>query len=151
MRKQSCQLSMLFHHVLGYSELHPCALCPCRHGQLSRAMRNRGIEIFIPPESPSSPLPDPTTAPSARPEAAEGTGIVDAAAHLEHSSALAVGGDLERMLAAEGVPGTALPRAMAAAHLAVARAAAEYHRWVGCCQEFPSNAVPGCLCRGVLQ
>ena len=92
-------------------------------------MRNRGIEIYIPPDLPVSPLLDPATVPSACSEAAQGTGMTDAAAHLEHSGALAVGGDLERMLAAEGVPGTALPRAMAAAHLSVARAAAEYHRW----------------------
>ena len=90
-------------------------------------MRNRGIEIYLPPDTTFAPLLDATAAPSAHPEV-EGDSAAGATALLQGSGALEVGGDLERMLAAEGVPGASLPRAMAAAHLSVARTAAEYHR-----------------------
>ena len=71
----------------------------CRHGELSQAMRNRGIEVFM--ESPSHAQPD---------------------AHSPQAA------DLKALLAVAGVPGSVLPEAMVAAHLACLQQAALYHR-----------------------
>lgn len=71
-----------------------------RHGELSQAMRNRGMEVFMDSFSP---------------------------ARLDADSAEIA--DLEAMLAVAGVPGSALPKAMAAAHLACLHQAALHHRY----------------------
>ena len=63
-------------------------------------MRNRGIEVFMDSFSP---------------------------ARLDADSAEVA--DLEAMLAVAGVPGSALPKAMAAAHLACLHQAALHHRY----------------------
>ena len=70
----------------------------CRHGELSQAMRNRGIEIF---------MGNTTTSPGMR-----------------HTLAA----DLQALLSVSGVPGNALPEAMVAAHLACTEDAALHHR-----------------------
>lgn len=71
----------------------------CRHGELSQAMRNRGIEIFM--------------------------GSASAASADVHSPEAA---DLEALLAVAGVPGNALPEAMVAAHMACLLQATLHHR-----------------------
>lgn len=72
----------------------------CRHGELSQAMRNRGIEIFMGRSTPAD----------------LGTQSAEAA-------------DLEALLAVSGVPGNALPKAMVAAHLACLQDATLHHRY----------------------
>ena len=86
-------------------------MCGCgRHGELSRAMRNRGVEIFV--EAPRLDWRD----------AADVTGSM-----LEsHESADSQ--DLMALLSLQGVPGSVLPRSMVDAHLAVAQEAAHCHR-----------------------
>ncbi|GAB4814208.1 hypothetical protein N2152v2_001254 [Parachlorella kessleri] len=80
-----------------------------RHGEVSRAMRNRGIEIFLLPADPRAP-----------------------AGPLNGSSLPAAGNlhaqELEATLGYEGIPGRALPHAMAAAHAEVVAHAAQRHR-----------------------
>ena len=72
----------------------------CRHGELSQAMRNRGIEVFM--GSPSAAEP----------------GVRDT-----------MTADLQALLSVSGVPGKALPEAMVAAHLACTEDAALHHRY----------------------
>lgn len=84
---------------------------PCRHGEVSRAMRNRGIEIFLLPQAPERPV---AAAAAAGP-----------AGDSQQSGSL---GEVQQVLALAGVPGTSLPLAMAAAHAEVAAYAAERHR-----------------------
>ena len=77
-----------------------------RHGEVSRAMRNRGVEVFLPPPAPAAeeaPQPQEDCEPAARPDP-----------HL--SEALPLLSDLQLLVSARGVPGRALPAAMAAAH-----------------------------------
>ena len=73
----------------------------CRHGELSQAMRNRGIEVFM--GSPSAVEP----------------GMRDTMA-----------ADLQALLSVSGLPGNTLPEAMVAAHLACTGDAALHHRYV---------------------
>lgn len=83
----------------------------CRHGELSRAMRNRGVEVFV-----------------------EGRGLdrkddaVDVTGSMLESHGSAETQDLMALLSLQGVPGSALPRSMVDAHLAVAQEAARCHR-----------------------
>ncbi len=86
----------------------------CRHGELSRAMRNRGIEVFV-ADAPADEGREP-----------------DASGPLLGASETSESQDLMAVLALQGVPGSALPRAMVAAHLAVAQEAARCHRQVLC-------------------
>lgn len=77
-----------------------------RHGEVSRAMRNRGVEVFLPlpaPDAEEAPQPQEDCGPAARPDP-----------HL--SEALPLLSDLQQLMGARGVPGRALPAAMAAAH-----------------------------------
>jgi hypothetical protein len=78
----------------------------CRHGEVSRAMRNRGVEIYL--------LPEPSPA-------AAGPSLKSADAQVPAAN------DLQLALAAAGVPGWALPQAMAATHQQLAAAAAAAH------------------------
>lgn len=73
-------------------------------------MRNRGIEIFL------LPLQDEATAAVQQRQQQQGK-----QQHEQHA-------ELEQVLSLAGVPGTALPAAMAAAHAAVAEHAAQRHR-----------------------
>jgi hypothetical protein len=70
-------------------------------------MRNRGIELFLAPPQPLQPH-----APGSAQD------LTDRQTDL----------DLQRLLAAEGVPGWSLPAAMAAAHSEVAAVAVAAHR-----------------------
>ena len=79
---------------------------------MSRAMRNRGVELFLLPESPAVP-PHPL---ATRPTDAGPWPAVNSAAALLAALAL------------EGVPGWELPAAMTAAHLALGAATAAMHR-----------------------
>ena len=72
----------------------------CRHGELSQAMRNRGIEIFMGSSSAAEP-------------------------GERHTLAT----DLQALLSVSGVPGNALPEAMVAAHHACTEDAALHHRY----------------------
>lgn len=83
----------------------------CRHGEVSRAMRNRGIEVFLLP-------PHDELAAGAAAEAAGSAVVPGADEHAE----------LRQVLALAGVPGGAVPAAMAAAHSAVAAHAGQRHR-----------------------
>lgn len=92
-------------------------------------MRNRGIELFL-PDTTLDPI---TTAsnPSHALQTTEAAAVTSDNAALvltQPSGLLEPSNDLELLLASEGVPGAALRAGMAAAHLAVARHAAEYHR-----------------------
>jgi hypothetical protein len=72
-------------------------------------MRNRGVEIYLLPEpSPAAAAPSARSGPTA-----------DAQVPAAH--------DLQLALAASGVPGWALPQAMAATHQQLAAAAAAAH------------------------
>ena len=75
-------------------------------------MRNRGIEIFLLPEDPAA-----------------SAGIVGGKRQLAAGNLH--GQELEAALGYEGIPGQALPHAMAAAHAEVAAHAAQRHRWAG--------------------
>ena len=86
-------------------------LALCRHGELSRAMRNRGIEVFV-ADAPADDVKEE----------------VDATGTLLESQETSETQDLMAVLPLQGVPGSALPRSMVAAHLAVACEAARYHR-----------------------
>ncbi|GIL72550.1 hypothetical protein Vretifemale_2896, partial [Volvox reticuliferus] len=76
-----------------------------RHGEVSRAMRNRGIEIFLlpAPVAPAPAAPGPDTA------------VVNA--------------DVEAVLRSQGVAGKRLLRALARGHLAMCRLFARSHKW----------------------
>lgn len=97
-------------------------------------MRNRGIELFL---LPSTSLPPDGAPGQALPPGADGA---QAAAARDHLAGLDPGAggtastsevwDLEAMLAAEGVPGWALPAAMATAHREVAHMASSCYRWL---------------------
>ena len=92
-------------------------------------MRNRGIELFLPDSSlddstASAALAQPMQCPSAALPAEEQALL----ALPLPSGALEASSDLEVLLASEGVPDSALRRGMAAAHLAVVRTAAKFHR-----------------------
>jgi hypothetical protein len=128
-------------------------------------MRNRGIELFLLPPAAAAPaavgrgaaaaLADPAAASSAQdasaPAGALGAeaGAPAAAAGLaaEPSAEPLAAEDLQAMLVAEGVPGWALPAAMAGAHEEVARQAAARHRWPPRLQAWtrPSTSVDAVL------
>ena len=107
-------------------------------------MRNRGIELFLlpavagastapPTAAAAGATSDPTAAPCGQPLAFPGEdGALTAAGHVgplvRGPLGPSEGGDLQALLAAEGVPGWALPAAMAAAHQAIAQRAATRHR-----------------------
>ena len=115
-----------------------------RHGEVSRAMRNRGIELFLlpaaagastaaPTAATAGATSGPTAAPHSQPLAVPGEDGASSAAGDAGSVAggglgPSEGGDLQALLAAEDMPGWALPAAMAAAHQAVAQLAATRHR-----------------------
>ncbi len=109
-------------------------------------MRNRGIELFLLPSAAAAPAAgapgaaaapaDPAAASTARdPSAPAGALGAEAGAPAAayglaaESSVESSAEDLQALLAAEGVPGWALPAAMAGAHEEVARQAAARHRW----------------------
>lgn len=136
-----------------------------RHGEVSRAMRNRGIELFLLPASAgasaaaptaaaASAISDPTPAPRGQPLALPGEdGASSADGDLGHLAKGTLGPsegeDLQALLAAEGVPGWALPAAMAAAHQAVAQLAAARHRSAPDCFAAPpcsAGPVPAGAC-----
>lgn len=85
-----------------------------RHGEVSRAMRNRGIEIFLLPRQEAEAVASP--AGGARWDGSQGRRQGE-----QHA-------ELVQVLALAGVPGAAVPHAMAAAHAAVAAHAARRHR-----------------------
>lgn len=76
----------------------------CRHGEVSRAMRNRCIELCL--------LPRPAAQEEEGGSPSAPGGVADPATGAEQ--------DLLACLAAEGVPGVELPEAFVAAHTAVA-------------------------------
>lgn len=110
-------------------------------------MRNRGIELFLLPSAAAAPAAgapgaaaapaDPAAASTARdPSAPAGALGAEAGAPAaayglaaESSVESSAAEDLQALLAAEGVPGWALPAAMAGAHEEVACQAAARHRW----------------------
>lgn len=111
-------------------------------------MRNRGIELFLLPASAGASTAGPAAAaagatsdstaePRSQPLALRGDSeALVAAGNLDLLATLgpSEGEDLHALLAAEGVPGWALPAAMAAAHQGVAQLAAARHRSVlDCC------------------
>ena len=71
-----------------------------RHGEVSRAMRNRCIELCLLDQQPDKPQPLGSLRPA---------------------------DDLMACLASQGVPGTLLPQAMVQSHLRVAEYAASVH------------------------
>ncbi len=77
-------------------------------------MRNRGIEIFLLPEATQQPA---------------GPGSAQAAPTA--AAALQADKELEVALSCEGMPGTGLPHAMAAAHSEVVAHTMQRHRCVG--------------------
>ena len=82
-------------------------------------MRNRGIEIFLLPEQAEQ---------EAAPAPAAAAALQGPAAAEQQQQQQAEHADLQQVLALAGVPGTALPAAMASAHAAVAAHAAQRHR-----------------------
>lgn len=81
-------------------------------------MRNRGIEVYLAGEDDvimSKP--------------AAGLPVWEGAAAVLRSPDRLEAQDMAAIIALEGVPGTALPRGMVAAHLQVASDAAAHHRW----------------------
>lgn len=107
-----------------------------RHGEVSRAMRNRGIEIFLLPQK----------------------GEEQQQQQLEQQEAALP--ELQQVLALAGLPGSTVPAAMAAAHAAVAEHAARRHRCVGAIVTCLHSllpvvcfmpAVPAQLCKPVWQ
>lgn len=88
-------------------------------------MRNRGIELFMLPDpyqltpsaqpTPVQTLPAPT--PSPGPEVASAADAYSA-----------VAGELEGVMAADGVPGRHSPACLAASHLQLVQQAAKLHR-----------------------
>ncbi|EFJ44763.1 hypothetical protein VOLCADRAFT_121252, partial [Volvox carteri f. nagariensis] len=102
------------HTASGPRVIHPhpefrliLALDP-RHGEVSRAMRNRGIETFL--------LPPAAVAPGAAATAA----LVDAGAVVD--------ADVEAVLLSQGIVGKRLLRAMARGHVAMCRMCARAHK-----------------------
>lgn len=97
-----------------------------RHGEVSRAMRNRGIELFfLPPLQQEAPQPAAT---AAQLQAAPGSGPGAEAALAPLSWAASGDEELEQLLASCGVAGGVLLAAMAVAHAGVVAAAAAAHR-----------------------
>ena len=74
-------------------------------------MRNRGVEVFV--EAPGHDRKDDA---------------VNATGSMLESHESAASQDLMALLSLQGVPGSALPRSMVDAHLAVAWEAARCHR-----------------------
>ncbi|KAL4440107.1 hypothetical protein ABPG75_003108 [Micractinium tetrahymenae] len=89
-----------------------------RHGEVSRAMRNRGIEIFLLPKHEEE-----AAAGAAGAAAQQGS-----QGQRQQEQQGGQQAELVQVLGLAGVPGTAVPRAMAAAHAAVAAHAAQRHR-----------------------
>lgn len=83
-----------------------------RHGEVSRAMRNRGIELFLLDE-----ITGQITTAAAEP-----------AQQMEQQLAQQQRTEAEAVLALAGLPGACLPAAMAEAHTSVAAAARAAHR-----------------------
>lgn len=101
----------------------------CRNGEVSRAMRNRGIELFM--------LSDPyqLAAQSSERQLIPGTqptGLLQQAApsagQVQEPWESAVQ-ELEAVLAAVGVPGWQGPACLAAGHLSLVQHAAQSHRY----------------------
>ncbi|KAK9809153.1 hypothetical protein WJX72_010301 [[Myrmecia] bisecta] len=143
-----------------------------RHGEISRAMRNRGIELFILPDSTPQPASPPGLPTSVLPDTGQlaeqalagklsKLGIqprVDQATEepsagtLPHDGRDQAVSDAEAVLIAAGVPGWVLPRAMAAAHEAIVSAARTAHwrvptlrevgRWAGLTRELAERGWP---------
>jgi hypothetical protein len=138
-----CALSSHKPHLI-----HLCLHC-CRYGEVSRAMRNRGIELFLlpstlpPPLHPAKPVenpgniaenpdlalvPRPSNAPDLRDTLGENPlifGVYEQLARygLDGATSRVSAADEGLVLASEGVPGWALPAAMRAAHAGAAAAA----------------------------
>jgi hypothetical protein len=83
-----------------------------RHGEVSRAMRNRGIEIYV--------LPDQQQQQQQEAAGADTSPVQDAASIPQQEQ--------QQLLASEGVPGRRLLAAMVAAHQQLAAAASSQHR-----------------------
>ncbi len=107
-------------------------------------MRNRGIELFLLPPAAAAPaagapvVPADHAAASTARDASRPAGALGAEAGApaavwglaaEPSAEPSAAEDLQALLTAEGVPGWALPAAMAGAHEEVACQAAARHRW----------------------
>ena len=86
-----------------------------RHGELSRAMRNRGIELFLLQQQIAA-----VEAPAAMVVPSAPTTAVAGASQQQQR-------ELCEVLGLAGLPGAALPWAMAATHTTVAGAAAQRH------------------------
>lgn len=102
-------------------------LAAFRNGEVSRAMRNRGIELFMLSDSyqlaPQSSDRQLTPAPQTQ-------GLLQQAVpegQVQEPWELAVR-ELEALLAAVGVPGWQGPACLAAAHLSLVQHAAQAHR-----------------------
>ena len=93
---------------------------------MSRAMRNRGIELFMLPDPYQlTPLPQaapPQTLPASTPDP-------EAAASSAADAYSSVAGELEGVMAADGVPGREPPACLAASHLQLVRQGTKLHRY----------------------
>ena len=92
----------------------------CRNGEVSQAMRNRGIELYILPESQEAGVQGQLILTAAAQDRASGLKAI--IPQLDTCS------DDERVAGALGLPGTVLPRAMAAAHAQLVALSSASHR-----------------------
>ena len=123
----ACSLPYGSHH----RQVSQIKKCPSasrrRNGEVSRAMRNRGIELFMLPDPyqlTPSPQSNPPQAFLQPPAAFVGT---DSAAVADAHSLLAF--ELESVMSADGVPGCQPAACLAAAHLQLVQQAANLHRY----------------------
>lgn len=93
---------------------------------MSRAMRNRGIELFMLPD-PYQLTPPPLPSPPHTLQAPSTDSGPDATTAVGAYSA--VGGELEGVMAADGVPGWQPAACLAASHLKLVQHAVKLHRY----------------------
>eukprot|EP00879_Flechtneria_rotunda_P007272 GHRR01007629.1.p1 GENE.GHRR01007629.1~~GHRR01007629.1.p1 ORF type:complete len:772 (+),score=333.56 GHRR01007629.1:213-2318(+) len=103
-----------------------------RHGEVSRAMRNRGLELYL---LPPTPVADGATSSSntlAAAASAAGSAGADSAPQVSSvpdlTWSLSGQPDLETLLASTGVTSSAVLQAMATAHTSMAAACTKAHR-----------------------
>ena len=115
-----------------------------RSGEVSRAMRNRGIELCM--------LPDPHLKSPQAPCGLQQP--LGAAAHLPVPTSQAQGPaselvvrELESVLAADGVPGWQAPACLGGAHFSLVQRAKNSHRWVSAGCLMPSLPASGPVTR----